>query len=334
MSAYVIRRLEWLIFVVLGMTLIVFVITHMIPADPAKIAAGLGAEASAVEKIRRELGLDRPLPEQYFIYLKGLLRGDLGRSILTGRPVLDDIKDYFPASLELALLSMAEAITLGVSLGALSAIQRGRSVDIVIRLFATLWVAMPVFWFALLLQIAFYGKLHLLPAGGRIGTRLPPLPHITGMFTIDSLLALRFDVLVDTLKHLILPVTAVALTRVAEIARITRSSMLEVLGLDYVRTARAKGLTERTVIMRHALRNASLPIITTFGIQFGYLLGGIVLVEAIFQWPGMGRYAILSITTVDFPAVMGVTVMAAVAFVLVNLLVDLMYAFADPRIRY
>jgi peptide/nickel transport system permease protein len=333
MSAYIVRRIIWLIFVILGMTLIVFTITHLIPADPAKIAAGLGADASAVEKIRQDLGLDRPLPAQYWIYLTGLLHGNLGRSILTGRPVLDDIKDYLPATVELAVLAMVATVLVGVPLGILSAIQRGRWVDDLVRLFSILWVAMPVFWFGLILQIIFYGRLQWLPAGGRLSSGVAR-PDITGIFTLDSLLTLRFGVLADTLKHLLLPVTALALTRVAEIARITRSSMLEVLGTDYIRTARAKGLIERTVIVRHGLKNALLPVITISGLQFGYLLGGTVLVEAIFQWPGMGRYAVLSITTVDFPAVIGVTVVASAAFVVVNLFVDLMYAFVDPRIRY
>lgn len=334
MSTYIVRRLAWMIAVVLGMTLITFAITHMIPADPAKIAAGLGADASAVEKIRKELGLDLPLHEQYLFYLKNLLRGDLGRSILTNRPVLDDIKDYFPATLELTVVSMTVTMVLGIMLGVLSALQQGRFVDNVTRLLATLWMAMPVFWFGLLLQIVFYGRLGWLPPGGRISERVAMPPKITGLLLVDSVAAMRVDAFLSASLHLILPVLAVSLPRVAEVARITRSSMLEVLGQDYVRTARAKGLAERYVILRHALKNASLPIITTFGLQFGYLLGGTILVEAIFQWPGMGRYAVLSITSVDFPAVIGVTVVASFVFVLVNLVIDLAYQFADPRIRY
>lgn len=334
MSRYVVKRLIWLGVVVLGMTLITFAITHMIPADPAKIAAGLGADASAVEKIREELGLNLPLHEQYWFYLKNLFRGDLGRSILTNRPVLDDIKDYFPATLELTIVAMGVTMLFGVVLGVLSALKRGRMADNVIRLFATLWVAMPVFWFGLLLQILFYGRLEWLPPGGRLGETITPPPQVTGLLLLDSLLALQLDAFLSAAVHLILPVTAVALTRVAEVARITRSSMLEVLTQDYVRTARAKGLAERVVIFHHSLRNAGLPILTTFGLQFGYLLGGTILVESIFQWPGMGRYAVLSITSVDFPAVMGVTVVASFAFVLVNLAVDLAYRFTDPRIRY
>ena len=334
MSTYILRRATWLVVVVLGMTLIAFAITHLIPADPAKLAAGLSADAAAVQKIRSEFGLDLPLPQQYMMYLKGVLRGDLGRSILTGRPVLDDIKDYFPASLELALLSMAMASTVGVVLGVLSAVGRGRLIDDAIRLPSILAMAMPVFVLALIFQIIFYGKLKWLPAGARLDYGAVPPLHVTGMFTVDSLLAGRLDLFKDALVHLLLPVTTVALTRVAEIARISRASMLEVLGKDYVRTARSKGLVEMTVILRHGLRNALLPILTTFGVQFGHLLGGIVLVEAIFLWPGMGRYAVQSISHVDFPAVIGVTVVASFAFVIVNLVVDLTYAFAEPRIRY
>ena len=333
MGRYIVRRLVWLIFVILGMTMITFLITHIIPADPAKLAAGLGADASAVEKIRAEYGLDLPLHQQYFRYLTGLLQGDLGRSILTGRPVLDDIKDFFPASLELALYAMAVTIILGVLLGVLSAVQRGQWSDNIIRVFSTLWVGMPIFWFALMLQIGFYGRLDWLPAGGRLSSGID-LTEITGLFTLDALLTLNFPAFIDSLWHLALPVTALALTRVAEVTRITRSSMLEVQGMDYVRTAQAKGLKNRVVIMSHALRNALLPIITIFGLQFGFLLGGTVLIESIFQWPGMGRYAVLSISNVDFQVVVGVTVVASVAFVLVNLTVDLLYRVADPRIDY
>ena len=228
---------------------------------------------------------------------------------------------------------MLVTIFLGIFLGVWSAIQRGKLSDNVIRIFSTLWVGMPIFWFALLLQIGFYGTLEWLPAGGRLSSETE-LTEITGLYTLDSLLTLNFTALLDSFKHLLLPVLALALTRVAEVTRITRSSMLEVQGSDYVRTARAKGLKNRVVISSHSLRNALLPIITIFGLQFGYLLGGAVLVEAVFQWPGMGRYAVLSITSVDFPVVMGVAIVASIAFVLVNLIIDLLYVWADPRIEY
>jgi len=323
-----------MIFIVLGMTLIVFVVTHLIPADPAMIAAGQGADASSIEKVRQEFGLDRPLPEQYFIFLKGLLRGNLGRSILTGRPVLDDIKDYFPATLELALLSTVVSVVLGVFLGILSALLKDHLTDNAIRVLSILWVGMPEFWLGLMFQILFYGKLEWLPFGGRTSIGMPGPPRITGMFSLDALLTLRFAILLDVLVHLILPVTVLALRRMAELARITRSSMLEVLEQDYIRTARAKGLSERSVILRHSLKNASLPIITIVGIQFGYALGGTILIEAIFQWPGLGRYAVHSIQNVDFQPVIGVAIVASTAFVLVNSFVDVLYTFADPRIRY
>lgn len=323
-----------MVFVALGMTLVVFVITHLIPADPAMIAAGEGSNAEIIESIRKEFGLDRPLWEQYWIYLQGLLRGNLGRSILTGRPVLDDIKERFPATLELALMATFVSLVFGVSLGTLSAVFHGRLVDILIRLISILWVGMPVFWLGLVLQILFYGKLGWLPFGGRTGVNLPGPPHITGMFTLDALFSLHFEILADVLLHLILPVTALALGQMAELARITRSSMLEVLRQEYIRTAYAKGLSQRRVLMFHALKNASLPIITIAGIHFGYALGGTVLIEAIFQWPGMGRYAVQSIQNVDFQAIIGVAVVLSGVFVLVSLLVDILYTFADPRIRY
>ena len=334
MLSFIARRLVWMVFVILGMSLIVFVVTHFIPADPAQLAAGPGADASIVRAIRAKYGLDRPLPEQYFMFVKGLLRGDFGRSILTGRPVINDIKERFPATLELALLSTFVSLVLGVFFGVLSALFKGRIGDHIIRVFSILWVSMPAFWLALMLQILFYGNLDWLPFGGRTGMEMPSPPRVTGMFTVDSVLAMRFDILRDVLWHLILPVLALGLRGMAELARMTRSSMLEVLQEDYIRTANAKGLAQARVLAFHALKNASLPIITLFGIQFGWNLGGAVLIEAIFQWPGMGRYAVHSIQTVDFQAVMGVAMVISGLYVLVNLLVDLLYTFADPRIRY
>jgi peptide/nickel transport system permease protein len=334
MSGYIVRRLVWLVFVVLGMTLIVFVVTHLIPADPATIAAGQGASADSIRAIREEFGLDRPLHEQYWLYLQGLFRGNLGRSILTGRPVLDDIRERFPATLELALVATFVSVVLGVLLGTLSAVLRDSHTDNAIRVLSLLWVGMPEFWFALMLQIIFFGKLGLLPAGGRTAIEVAAPPRVTGMFTVDALLALDFGTFLNVLKHLVLPVTALALVRMAELVRITRSGMLEVLQQDYVRTARAKGLSGRSVLFGHALKNAALPIITIVGIQFGYLLGGTVLIEAIFLWPGIGRYAVHSIQNVDFQAVMGVAVILSALFVVVNLLVDLLYTAVDPRIRY
>jgi peptide/nickel transport system permease protein len=315
------------------MTLLIFVITHLIPADPAKFAAGLDATADQIEQTKRSLGLDRPLPEQYLVYLSNLAHGDLGTSIITKRPVRDDLADYFPATLELTLWSALMIVVIGVPLGVISATRRGGWFDLLSRILATVWVALPVFWFGLLLQLIFYLRLGWLPAGDRLDSAIV-LPRITGIVTLDAILRGNPTALLDALKHLVLPVVTLALARVAIVSRMTRAGMLEVLGADFVRTARAKGLRERAVIYRHALHNAALPVLTTFGTQIGFLLGGAILVEVIFQWPGMGRYAVSSITSVDFPAIMGVTLASATTFVLINLLVDLAYMLVDPRIAY
>ncbi|MDQ3809557.1 MAG: ABC transporter permease [Chloroflexota bacterium] len=333
MVGFVGRRLAWLVLVAVGMTLLTFVVTHLIPADPAKFAAGLDATAEQIEQTRRSLGLDKPLPEQYLIYLGNLARGDLGTSIITKRPVRDDLADYFPATLELTLWTMLAIAVVGVPLGVISATHRGGWIDLLTRVLATLWVALPVFWFGLVLQLVFYLRLGWLPAGERLDPGIS-LGRLTGLATLDAALQGNWRALLSAAHHLVLPVLTLALARVAVVARMTRAGMLEVLGADYVRTARAKGLREQSVIYRHALRNAALPVLTTLGTQMGFLLGGAILVEVIFQWPGMGRYAVSSITSVDFPAVMGVTLAAAALFVLVNLLVDLAYIVVDPRIAY
>ena len=333
MAQYTLRRILWLLLVAVGMTLLTFVVTHLIPADPAKAAAGLDATADQIERLKEDLGLNKPLPEQYLIYLRNLGRGDLGTSIITKRPVLEDLRDYFPATLELTLYALLTIVVIALPLGILSATRRGGLIDLLTRFLATVWVAMPVFVFALLLQLIFYLKLGWLPAGERLDSAIT-LEPITGLVTVDALLRGNWEALVDGLRHLVLPVLALALARVAVVSRMTRSSLLDVLGADYIRTARAKGLRDRVVLYRHALRNASLPILTTLGTQVGFLLGGSVLVEAIFQWPGIGRYAVSSITSVDFPAVMGVTLLSSIIFVLVNLLVDLLYLVFDPRVQY
>jgi peptide/nickel transport system permease protein len=293
----------------------------------------LDATADQIEQTKRSLGLDRPLPEQYLVYLSNLAHGDLGTSIITKRPVRDDLADYFPATLELTLWSALMIVAIGVPLGVISATRRGGWIDLLSRILATLWVALPVFWFGLLLQLIFYLRLGWLPAGDRLDSAIV-LPRITGIVTLDAILHGNPTALLDALKHLVLPVVTLALARVAIVSRMTRAGMLEVLGADFVRTARAKGLRERAVIYRHALHNAALPVLTTFGTQIGFLLGGAILVEVIFQWPGMGRYAVSSITSVDFPAIMGVTLASATTFVLINLLVDLAYMLVDPRIAY
>lgn len=334
MLGFTLRRLVWLVFVLLGMTLITFAVSHLVPADPAKAAAGENATAEQVERIRRDLGLDRPLHVQYLRYLQHLLTGDLGRSVYTGQPVSQDIRSFFPATFELAVWALLVTVILGIPMGVISATHQDSIVDVLSRVFATIWVGMPQFWFAILLQILFYSKLGWFSAGGRIGAEVIPPTTITGLYSVDSLLTLNFPALLSSLHHLFLPVMTLALARVAVVARLARAGMLEVLSSDFIRTARAKGLAERVVIYRHALKNASLPVLTQIGNQFGFLLGGTVLIEAVFQWPGMGRYAVNAITRVDFNPIIGVALVASLVFVLVNLIVDFLYRYLDPRIAY
>jgi len=334
MLKYIMRRLLLLFPVVLAMTLITFVISHAVPGDPARLAAGIDASAEQVERVRHELGLDRSLPEQYFIYLRNLLTGDLGMSIHTRRPVADDIARFFPATFELTIVAMLLALTLGITLGIVSALKRGSWVDSLARLTAILNVSMPVFWSGLLLQLVFYRILGWLPAGGRLDWAVIPPQSITGLYLLDSLLTGNMEAFTDTLRHIILPALALAPSTLAVITRMTRSSMLDVMRQDYIRTAHAKGLPSRVVTTKHAMRNAAIPILTAAGLQFGSLLGGAFLTETIFFWPGLGQYAVQSITTLDFSAIMGVAVLTSVVFVLVNLLTDVLYVFIDPRIKY
>jgi peptide/nickel transport system permease protein len=334
LARYLLQRLVWSVFVLWGVTLLTFVISHMIPADPAKIAAGLNATPDVVANVRRELGLDRPLHEQYVTFLGGLVRGDLGRSILSRRPVVDDLRDYFPATLELTLSTMVVIVAIGVPLGIVAALKRNSGVDVAINVFGSLWVALPVFWLGIVLQFFLYLKLGWFPIGGRISDPAIVPETVTGLYSIDAVIRANGPTLLDVLHHLLLPVMVLALHNVAIVARMMRVSLLEVMHLDYVRTARAKGLTSQAVIRRHALRNAALPVLTVLGAQFRFLLGGALLVEAVFQWPGIGRYATDAILFVDFPAVMGVAVLAAVVTVIVNLTIDLLYVLVDPRIRY
>ena len=334
MARYLLQRLVWSLFVLWGVTLLTFVISHMIPADPAKIAAGLNATPEVVANVRRELGLDRPVHEQYVTFLSGLVRGDLGRSILSRRPVVDDLRDYFPATLELTLATMVVIVAIGVPLGIVAGLKRNSGVDVAINVFGSLWVALPVFWLGIVLQFFLYLKLGWFPIGGRISDPAIAPETVTGLYSVDAVFRANGSTLLDVLHHLLLPVMVLALHNVAIVARMMRVSLLEVMHLDYVRTARAKGLTSQAVIRRHALRNAALPVLTVLGAQFRFLLGGALLVEAVFQWPGIGRYATDAILFVDFPAVMGVAVLAAVVTVIVNLVIDLCYVLVDPRIRY
>jgi peptide/nickel transport system permease protein len=273
------------------------------------------------------------VPEQYVTYATGILHGDLGLSIRTRRPVAADLGDSFPATLELSFVALLVSLLVGIPAGVWSAMFRGRLPDLVVRLLALAGGSMPVFWLGLIVIGVGYYQLGWFPGGGRIDLFVAPPPARTGLYVIDSLLAGDLDALKSSLVHLVLPALTLGYFSTAVIARMTRSSMLEVLGQDYMRTARAKGLRERIVIVRHGLRNALIPTVTIIGLTFGSLLSGAVLTETIFSWPGLGRYATASAVSLDFPAVMGVTLLAAVVYPLANLAVDITYYWLDPRIQ-
>jgi peptide/nickel transport system permease protein len=316
-----------------GVSVITFVLAQLVPIDPAAVALGQNAREEQIAAYREQLGLDRPVIEQYFTYVGRLLQGDLGNSIRTRRPVADDLRDFLPATLELSLAALLVSLFLGIPLGMAAALRRNSWVDALARLLALVGGSMPIFYLGLLLISLFYRQLQWLPGPGRLDSTLNPPQYITGLFTVDALLTGNWEVLGNTLYHLILPAITLGYFSTAVLLRMTRSAMLEVWSQDYVRTARAKGLAYRVVIWRHALRNALPPVLTTIGVTFGSLLSGAVLTETIFNWPGLGRYATTSVTSLDFPAVMGVTLVAAIVYPLVNTLVDIGYTFVDPRIR-
>ena len=334
MGKLLLERLLTLVLKLFGMAVILFVVTQVLPADPAAVAAGTNARPEQIEKIRQELGLDRPFHEQFITYISGLLRGDLGKSLLTRRAVSDDLKLRFPATLELAILSGLVIVVLSVGMGIISAVNAGNGFDVLIRAFVVIGMAIPPFVLALFLQLIFGKWLDWFPLEGRLHTLMAPPPYTTGLYTIDSLLAGQWDVFWSSLQHLALPVAALALGRLAVGARFTRSGMLETLSQPYVRTARAKGLHESRVVLRHAFRNALIPVVTMLGIQIGFLLSGAALVEVVFTWPGLGRYAVESVVSFDFYAVIGAALVIAVIFVVSNTAVDLLYVQLDPRIRH
>lgn len=326
------RRMPGLLLVVLGVSLITFAISHLIPGDPARLLAGDRASDAIVAHMRHELGLDLPLYRQYGHYLWQLLQGDLGTSIRTSRPVLEDLRSYFPATLELALCALLLSVLVGVPLGVLSAVYHNRWIDQLARTLAVTGISTPAFWLGLGLIVLFYGQLGWLPGGGRLDEGLEPPPGVTGFYLIDSLLAGQHEQFASAVQHLILPALTLGFVNLGVVARQIRSAMLEQLGEDYIRTARAYGLSRWTVILRHALPNALIPSITVLGLALGDLLYGAVLTETVFAWPGMGAYVVKSIQSLDFPAVMGFAVLVSFVYVLLNLVIDLLYRAIDPRI--
>jgi peptide/nickel transport system permease protein len=333
MIQYIVRRLISMIPTLFGVSVVVFLFIHLIPGDPASAMLRENAPAEVAERIRESLGLNKPLYEQYAIYLGKVLRGDLGRSLVTNNPVTDDLANRLPATAELSILAMLIATLVGIPAGIISAVRRNSIIDTASMFLSLTGVSMPIFWLGLMAIYLFAVELHWVPSGTRIGPDVQ-LTRITNFYLVDAILTGNLSALGDLLHHLILPSIVLATVPMALLARMTRSSMLEALNQDYVRTAHAKGLRARVVIVRHALKNALLPIITVIGLQVGGLLSGAILTETIFGWPGVGRWVYDSIQLRDYPVVQGVTLTIALIFVFVNLLVDLSYAFVDPRIHY
>jgi peptide/nickel transport system permease protein len=334
MKTFLIRRISLLVFVLLGVSVLIFTISHVIPSDPARQAAGPHATTEQVDLLRKKFGFDRPLPEQYWIYMTGLLHGDLGFSLYSRRPVADDIKAYFPATMELTTVAMLICLLLGIPLGVLSAVYKDRFLDHLSRVICIGGVGLPIFWLALLFQLVLYRWLDWLPAGGRINPSIAGPTTITGLYIVDSLITGNWAALQSSLIYITMPAITLAFASVAWVARITRASMLDTLNQDYIRTARGKGLRERRVVYVHALRNALIPAVTMIGLQTGALLAGAFLVEIIFSWPGIGFYTINSIMAMDFNAIITTTLLVAVVYTVTNLIVDILYVAIDPRISY
>lgn len=333
MLHYIGRRLLQLIPVLLGMTFIVFLIIRAIPGDPAQVILGQQATKEAVAALRASLGLDNPWYVQYFHYLGDLVTGNLGESMRTKVPVASELWPYLAATLELSLCAIILAVIIGVNAGIISAWFQNSWFDYMAMIIALIGVSMPIFWLGLMEQWVFGIQLDMLPTSGREDARNPVNP-ITYLYILDTILQGNFDQLVVVVQHLILPAFALATIPMAIIARMTRSSMLEVMRSDYVRTARAKGQKMFWVVYKHALKNAIIPVLTVIGLQMGLLLGGAILTETIFSWPGIGRYIYDAIGFRDYPVIQSGILVIAFIFIMINLFVDILYSVIDPRIKY
>lgn len=323
------------VFMLLGVTVITFFLSRVIPGDPAQMIAGMRASKEQVANTRARLGLDAPLPEQFVNYLGDLLHGDLGESIMNHRKVEENLRQFFPATVELTLFAFLIAAGLGVPLGVLASVYKGRWIDGLSRVIALLGLAFPSFWLGIVLLLVFFFHLGWLPSGRRIEVRLMvSYTPVTNLLLVDSLLLGNLTLFGDALRHLILPALTLAVGSMARFMRFTRAVMLEEIGKYYVLTAYSKGLRPRTVIRRHILRNAMIPTVTLMGLSIGYMLSGSVLVETIFNWPGIGQYAYDAVFNLDYPSIVGVTLLTTCVFLVINLLVDLAYVYLDPRIHY
>jgi len=333
MTSFLLRRVAFTLLTVLGAVTVTFMLATLVPSDPARAALGPDATEAQVANYRRTRGLDQPVVVQYVRYVGAVLRGDFGTSIVTRTPVVRDLAASIPATVELLVPSLLIAVVLGFALGVGSAFYRGTWFDQLARFLSLLGLSMPVFWLGLVLQLVFFRALGWLPAGGRLDNVMTPPPHNTGYYVIDSLIAGRWDLLASSLEHLVLPAIALSTLTLGIVARMTRSSLLDVLSSNYVRTARSKGLRERTVLWKHALRNSLVPIVTVIGLRLGQMFSGAVLTETVFAWPGVGRYAFTALRQLDFPVVTAFTVWATLSYAVVHRVVDLSYALIDPRVR-
>lgn len=333
MAKYIMKRLLLLIPVLIGVSLVVFIVMHAFTADPASNILGQHAKADQIEALRQELGLNNPLYVQYWDFFKHAIQGDLGQSLFTKTSVTKELLARFPATIELAFAAILFAALFGITIGILSAVKKNTIIDYAGMITALIGVSMPIFWLGLVLILIFSLGLHWLPVAGRIEVGMEPA-RVTGFYFIDCLITGNLAAFTSALSHIILPAVALGSYSTAIIARMTRATMLEVVNQDYIRTARAKGLLERPIILSHALRNALIPVVTVIGLQLGALLGGAVLTETIFSWPGIGSYTVEAILKSDYPVVQGAVLFIAAIFVVVNLFVDIIYAFIDPRIKY
>ncbi|GHC78301.1 ABC transporter permease [Limoniibacter endophyticus] len=334
MLLYAVRRLIFLIPMLIGLTIIVFAIARLLPGDPVALAAGPNATPAVIESVRKEFGLDKPIPMQYWDYVTGLVQGDWGVSIFTRRPVFEDIMTFLPATLELVAAAMLLAIVIGIPLGLAAAVYRNGFIDYLTRTVALGGIAMPRFFLGLLLQLMFVAWLDLLPLSGRYPLIEIAPEHITGFYTIDSILAGDWYALSLSLQYLALPAFAMCLSPLATIMRMMRASTIEVMQQDFVLTERALGISQHRILFKYVLKNAMTSTLTVIGLYVSWLLGGTVLVETVFDWPGLGLYATQAILSQDFMPVIGVTLVIAVIYLLTMLIVDLLYGVFNPRVRY
>jgi peptide/nickel transport system permease protein len=332
MLTLIVRRLAFLVLVVFGVSVITFIISNAVPGDPARLLAGPRATPEQVTEMRVQLGLDRPLPERYVRYLGRVLQGDLGTSIVDNQPVSRALLKRIPATLELMLSALVLSLLIGIPLGVLAAVRKGGWVDHVVRAWSVLGISLPAFWLGLAFILVFYGGLGVLPASGRLAG--PPPPHVTGLYTLDALLAADLRTFADAVRHLFLPALTIAFGEIGNTARLVRTSMIETLQEDYVLLARASGIPERQVVFHDALRNALIPFTTLMGLALASMLYGGVVIEAVFAWPGIGRYVVDAIFNLDFAVVMAFTIVVSIAYVLINLVVDIIYTLLDPQVRH